>query len=229
MNYNTSTGGHYSMYQLPPPPLVPAMQSSPTPSPAATPSWDQGAFLQARNNFAPQGNSGMDWIFDSGASSHMSNSRNMLSSCTSSPFSSITPGDGSLIPIHCVGQTHLPSTTKPLLLRDVLVAPALIKNLIYVRQFTRDNPVSIEFDHFGLFVKDYMTNAEIARFNSSGDLYSINGAPTTAQSSSMAASVDLWHQRLGHPQDATLSNLLSEFSIYVIKILMIFRFVSHVN
>jgi hypothetical protein len=109
-------------------------------------------------------------------------------------FSSITLGDGSLIPIHCVGQTHLPSTTKPLLLRDVLVAPALIKNLIFVRQFTRDNPVSIEFDRFGLSVKDYMTKAEIARFNSSKDLYSINDAPTTAQPSSMVALVDQWHQ-----------------------------------
>jgi hypothetical protein len=116
MNYNTSIGGHYSMYQLLPPLLASAMPSAPTLSPAATPSWDQAAFFQAMNNFATQGNSGMDWIFYSGASSHMSNSRNMLSSCISSPFSSITLGDGSLIPIHCVGQTHLPSTTIPLLL-----------------------------------------------------------------------------------------------------------------
>jgi histone deacetylase 1/2 len=29
----------------------------------------------------------------------------------------------------------------------------------------------------------------------------------------MMASVDLWHQRLGHPHTATLSSLLSEFSI----------------
>jgi hypothetical protein len=213
MNYNTSAGGHYPMYQLPPQPLAPALPSTPTPSPATTPSWDQAAFLQAMNNFATQGISGMDWIFDSSASSHMSSSRNMLSSCTSSPFSSITLGDGSLIPIHCVGQTHIPSASKPLLLRDVLVAPALIKNLISVRQFTRDNLVSIEFDCFGLSVKDYLTKAEIACFNSSGDLYSMNGARTTAQPSSMVASVDLWHQRLGHPQAATLSNLLSEFSI----------------
>jgi hypothetical protein len=111
----------------------------------------------------------------------------MLSSCTSLPFSSITLADGSLIPIHCVGQTHLPSTTKPLLLRDVLVAPDLIKNLIYVRQFTRNNPISIEFDRFGLSVKDYMTKVEIAHFNSSGDIYYINDAPTIAQPSSMVA------------------------------------------
>ncbi|XP_020172529.1 uncharacterized protein [Aegilops tauschii subsp. strangulata] len=46
-------------------------------------------------------------------------------------------------------------------------APALIKNLISVRQITTDNHVSVEFDPFGLSVKDYPTKAEIARFNSS--------------------------------------------------------------
>jgi hypothetical protein len=98
----------------------------------------------------------------------------MLSNCTSSPFSSITLGDGSSIPIHCVGQTHVPSSTKPLIVRDVLVALALIKNLVSVCKFTSDNHVYAEFDPFGLSVKDYLTKAEITHFNSSGDLYSLH-------------------------------------------------------
>jgi hypothetical protein len=148
-----------------------------------------------------------------GASSHMSASSTMLSSCTSSPFSSITLGDGSSIPISNVGHAELPSSTKPLLLRDVLVAPALIKNLTSVRRFTRENHVSIEFDPFGLSVKDFLAKAEIARFNSSRDLYSLQGAPTAAQPSSMVALVDLWHQCLGHPHTASLSSLLRDFTI----------------
>jgi hypothetical protein len=55
------------------------------------------------NNFAAQGTSGTDWISDSGASSHMSASCNLMSFCTSSHFSSISLGDGSSIPIHCAG------------------------------------------------------------------------------------------------------------------------------
>ena len=165
------------------------------------------------NNFASQGNTGTDWIFDSGASSHMSASSMFLFSCTSPLFKSITLGDGSSIPIYCVGQDQLPSTTKTLLLRDVLVAPALIKNLISVRQFTCDNLVSVEFDPFGLSVKDYQTKVEIARFNSSGDLYSLNGVPAAASPTSMLASVDLWHRRLGHPNPAVLASVLNEFTI----------------
>src|SRR4051812_14456961 len=91
-------GGYYSPYTMystpaapPPPAPVPAPSTAPTPS---TPSWDQAAFLQAMNNFAAQGNSGTDWIFDSGASSHMSSSNTMLSTCIPSHFSSITLNDG---------------------------------------------------------------------------------------------------------------------------------------
>ena len=170
-------------------PPATAPPSVPTQPPASTSNWDQAAFLQAMNNFAAQGNSGMDWIFDSGASCHMSSSNNMLSSCSSSPFSSITLGDGSSTPIYCIGHTHIPNQTKNLLLRDVLVAPALIKNLISVRKFTSDNLVSLAFDPFGLSVKDLLTKVEIARFNSSGDLYSFHGALATAQPSSMVASI----------------------------------------
>ena len=112
-----------------------------------------------------------------------------------------------------VGHAQFSSTTKPLLLRDVLVAPALIKNLISVRRFTTDNHVSLEFDPFGLSVKDFHNKTEIARFDSSDDLYSINGGLAAAPPSSMLATVDLWHRRLGHPNSVTLSFLLSDFSI----------------
>jgi hypothetical protein len=116
---------------------------------------------------------------------------NLFSSCVPSLFSSITLGDGSSIPIHYVGQAQIPSPLKPLLLCDVFVAPFLIKNLIYVRQFTRDNLVSIEFD---LSVKDYRTKDEIAHFNSFGKLYLLHGMPAAPPPTSMIASIDLWQK-----------------------------------
>jgi hypothetical protein len=112
---------------MPMPALLPMLPHPPapmsTPASTSTPSWDQAAFLQAMNNFAAQGNSGTDWIFDSGASSHMSASSNLLSSCTLLPFPSITLGDGSSIPIYCVGKAQIQSPIKPLRLRDVLCSP----------------------------------------------------------------------------------------------------------
>ena len=68
------------------------------------------------------------------------------------------------------------------------------------------------FDPFGLSVKDLTTGEVLARYNSTGDLYSLHGAPTSTPRA-MLASVDLWHRRLGHPNKTTLSSLLQEFCI----------------
>ena len=123
------------------PPSV-AQLSSASPSP---PTWDQVAFIAAMNNFTLN-NQGTDWIFDSGASSHMSSNMNLLSSCSPSQFSSIIVGNGSSIPITCTGHSYIPHPTQPFTLPHILVSPSLIKNLISVRQFTTDNSVSIELD-----------------------------------------------------------------------------------
>ena len=66
----------------------------------------------------------------------------------------IVVGNGHMIPVHGHGHISLPSSHKTLTLKNVLHAPKLIKNLIYVRKFTHDNIVSVEFDPFGFFVKD---------------------------------------------------------------------------
>jgi hypothetical protein len=91
-----------------------------------------------------------------------------------------------------------PLASKPLILRNVLVAPSLVQKLIYVRPFTTDNHVSIEFDPFGISVKDLETQALIARHNSLGDLYPFPGVMSASPTSSTTfiASVNLWHRRL---------------------------------
>lgn len=54
---------------------------------------------------------------------------------------------------------------------------------------------------------------EIARFNSSGALYSLPRPPTVDPPIALHASVDTWHKQLGHPNNATLSSLLQNFKI----------------
>lgn len=197
-------------HQLPPPPHVNMQASGPSAQPQQ-PTWDQAAFINAMNNFTLN-NEGTDWIFDSGASSHMSSNMNLLSACFPSPFSTITIGDGSTIPVSCTGNSYIPSSSTNFLLNNILVVPSLIKNLISVRQFCIDNQVILAFDPFGLSVKDLKMGEVLARYNSTGDLYPLHGAPTSTPRA-MLASVDLWHRRLGHPNKFTLSSLLRDFCI----------------
>jgi hypothetical protein len=69
------------------------------------------------------------------------------------------------IPVTSTSHTILPNS---LHLNNVLVAPNLINNLIYVLQFTSDNNCSVEFDPLGCSVKDLPSRREIVRCDSSG-------------------------------------------------------------
>jgi hypothetical protein len=113
--------------------------------------------VQALNNMsvqqqhAPPPNG--EWYLDTGASSHMSNSSGMLSDLTPS-HSRIVVGNGSTLPVSHSGHLAIPTTSNPIQLRNILVSPSLIKNLISVKTLCRDNPVNVEFDNFGFSVKD---------------------------------------------------------------------------
>jgi hypothetical protein len=100
-----------------------------------------------------------------------------------------------------VGDAVLPG---PFYLNDVLVAPDLVQSLLSVRRFTTDNSCSMEFDPFGLSVKDMASRSVIARYNSLGPLdtiplsasatFSIDAPPYALA----AAALTTWHCRLGH-------------------------------
>jgi hypothetical protein len=89
--------------------------------------------------------------------------------------SSIVVGNGSILPVTSVGDMVLPS---PFYLNNILVAPDIIRNLLSICQFTTNKWCLMEFDPFGLSVKDLATRNVIIRCNSSGPLYTIC-LPTT--------------------------------------------------
>lgn len=57
---------------------------------------------------------------------------------------------GSTIPISKVGNSSLPHPNpyRTLVLKNILITSQIIKNLIYVRRFTRENRCTIELDPF---------------------------------------------------------------------------------
>ena len=71
-------------------------------------------------------------------------------------------GDGSCLPVSAVGSApRLP---------NVLVAPQMVYNLLSIRQFTTDNSCSIEFDSYGLTVKDLASRRPLLRCDSPGPI-----------------------------------------------------------
>jgi hypothetical protein len=202
-------------------------QAPPAPPPGWAPwngaGWDQQSLANSFRTMAlqPPHNSVNDWVTDSGASHHTTHSVGNISSphpLNSASHSSIVVGNGSTLPVTSIGDSVIP---RPFYLNNILLAPDIVQNLLFVRRFTTDNWCSMEFDPFDLSVKDLTTRNVIARSNSSSPLYTIHLPSFTASSctspcdmSTIAAprilaavATSTWHRRLGHPGPDALSSM----------------------
>jgi hypothetical protein len=158
-------------------------------------------------------------VLDSGATHHTTPSVGNISTLrplASSNPSSIVVGNGSSLLITSGGDSVL---LGPFYLNNILLAPDMIQSLISVRRFTTDNWCSMEFDPFGLSVKDLTTKNVIVRSNSTDSLYMmcLPGSLTPSFSAVAALAVvphaltvvapTTWHRRLSHSGPDALSNL----------------------
>nr|GEW53933.1 ribonuclease H-like domain-containing protein [Tanacetum cinerariifolium] len=153
-----------------------------------------------------------NWNMDTCASSHLNDSvhclNDILNMCI---YSSIAFGDGRFIPVTNSGHSVLSTLFRPLRLNNVLITPNIVKNLISVRQFVRDNSCTVEFDPFGFSMKDFITRRVLLRYDSTGDLYPLMKPSTIPHA--FLTSQYTWHQRLGHPGSEVLRRLVSSDSI----------------
>ncbi|GJS06424.1 hypothetical protein Tco_0363220 [Tanacetum coccineum] len=133
-----------------------------------------------------------------GRSSHLNSSITSLSDVFNTfIYLSVSVGDGHSIPVINTGHSILPTPYGSLHLNNVLITPNIVKNLISVLQFVRDNNCTIEFDAFGFSVKDFITRRVLLRCDSTGDLYPVT--PPSPIPHAFLVSQHTWHQRLGHP------------------------------
>ncbi|GKE46503.1 hypothetical protein Tco_1477761 [Tanacetum coccineum] len=149
------------------------------------------------------------WNMDTGASSHLADNTGILTSFSnSSIYPSVFVGYGHFIPVTHTGHSFLHTSHKPLHLNHILVTPHIIKNLIYVRKFTCDNDVSVEFDAYGFSVKDYQIGRLLLRCHSTGDLYPVTQQPSFQTPVVLLSfSSTTWHRRFGHPGEDVLRRL----------------------
>ncbi|GJR30293.1 ribonuclease H-like domain-containing protein [Tanacetum coccineum] len=148
------------------------------------------------------------WYMDTEATSHLSyHTGNLQTSFRNRNFHSVIVGNGSSIHVTHSGHVQIPNPYRPLHLRNVLVTPNIIKNLVSIRKFTTDNKCSIDFDPYGSTVRDYHTRQTLLRCDSTGDLYPLHVAASAF--ALLTNNHSLWHQRLGHPVDAVIQTISS--------------------
>lgn len=86
------------------------------------------------------------WLLDSGASHHIT--MDFANMSVHSPYNGgeeVMVADGTGLNISNTGSFHLSSSSRRLVLRNVLHVPRIAKNLISVKRLCTDNVVSVEF------------------------------------------------------------------------------------
>ena len=218
-NYHPQQQASVAQWQpLPQGLYPPCFYAPPTQTPAPAQGLMADTTIQPTRDFAEAFNtmtltdpSQNGWFMDSGASAHLASSSGTLHSVfNTSTGTSVTVGNGSSIPVKFTGHSSIPSQSCLLHLKNVLVAPNIVKNLVSVCRFTVDNCCSVEFVPFGFSVKDLKTRKILLRSDSTCDLYPVpshlnkhTALFVTAESSS------IWHRRLAHTNNHTLNSLIS--------------------
>ena len=163
---------------------------------------------------------GSEWVGDSGATAHITNSHHNLQQ--SQPYGgsdTVMVGNGDFLPITHTGSAILPGSSGNLPLNDVLVCPNIGKSLLSVSKLTRDYPCSVDFDCDYVRVTDKATKKLLAQGNNSNGLYVLKDSPVHAFYSSrqQTTSEDIWHMRLGHPNQQVLQYLQKNKAVSINK------------
>lgn len=99
----------------------------------------------------------------------------------------------------------------PFYINYVLVAPQIIHNLLSVLWFTIDNSCSVDFDPFGLSMKDLSTSTLLVRCDSSRSLEMLwTSSPSLLASTS---STTTWHRRPGHLEPDVMIKITNSSAI----------------
>ena len=154
------------------------------------------------------------WYIDTGAISHMTYDKgNLQHSSIYNGYNHVIVGNGTCLKISHVGDTTLYSPHGKLNLHDVLVVPNIKKNLISVTKLTEDNSCFFEFHYFGFQIKDQTMGKILAMGHRKDGLYALEeggSIEALVAIKSGKALVDLWHQRLEHPNSRLLHVLDSK-------------------
>jgi hypothetical protein len=166
--------------------------------------------------FLAEGNDGMVWIIDSGATQHMTGNSMMVTDRTSLQTTKrVRLGDNNTYDAKEVGKVELDIGT----MHNVLVVPGLAKNLFSVSQASNQG-LEVVFDFKGCKIID-PKGTTVARGFRDGNLYFLLCKLKTEHVHATKVEQDgifLWHKRYGHLGQVNLVKLHKEQMVTGIKV-----------
>ena len=149
------------------------------------------------------------WIFDSGASGHISSNKDLFSSLTFlSPLPTITLTNGSQTIAKAISSAS-PHPSLPL--TSILYVPDFPFNLISINKLTHDLHCVLTFSHNFVALQDQSTGKTISVGHESQGLFHLRSPLCSIACTSTEAPL-LIHNRLGHPSLSKFQKLVPHFS-----------------
>ena len=160
-----------------------------------------------------------NWYLDSGASTHVTGNRDLLTEIRRGPNSQITTANGRALPVMAQGALTLSGNK----ISEVLYVPGLCKNLLSVGKFADTGHYTLFGPrHCWIFAHDNLDKVILTGTRPhSNSLYRINTSLTenvkrpshlsipriNIATVTLPGLTELWHKRLGHLNFQTLYNL----------------------
>jgi hypothetical protein len=119
----------------------------------------------------------------------------------------IVTANGTGMSIHNVGHVVIHTPTHDLHLNNVLHVPSASKNLIFVHYFSTENNDSLEYFPNRFLIKDLDTRKVLLQGQCRDGLYSIPRSWRQVLGA-FKPSLQLWHNRLGHPSFHIVNKLV---------------------
>lgn len=158
-----------------------------------------------------------NWYFDSGASTHVTGNKDLLSNISEGPTAKITTASGITLPVAAKGAINLPGNKS---ISNVLYVPGLCKNLLSIGKladaghYTLFGPKTCWVYARGnsnqvLFTGTRIHSNSLYRLNTSltGTSCKIDHPSLNSASLSPLGLTELWHKRMAHLNYQSLYNL----------------------
>ena len=120
-----------------------------------------------------------------------------------------------------IGQSHIYTPERNLLLKNVLHVPEADKSLISASRLAIDNNSFVEIHPYSFLVKDRGTRRVLLQGRGRRGLYPVKhtGQGAKKQALSVTPSSGRWYRRLVHPSSTIVSKIISQNKLPCIKLL----------
>jgi hypothetical protein len=168
--------------------------------------FDEEYVLEQKTAVAASTSNAQDsnWYMDLGATDHITGELDKLTMHDRYHGSDqVKAANSTGVHINLIGHSIIPTTYRPLHLKNVLHVPRAHKHLVSTRRFNLDNHTFIELHPHCFLIKDQVTKKVLLQGPCSGGLYPIMSHLTPSIQKYASAVLKLsshhWHNRLGHP------------------------------